>query len=96
MYSLGNRFWQETLHMPEFHKVPHHDSLEKLESAYGSDEKDTSDNMKRNSSESLYKNWPLMSSILVYCVFSLHDMAYQEVRNSSILKHNLILIVSEN
>lgn len=29
--------------------------------------------------ESLLKNWPLMSSIIVYCVFSLHDMAYTEV-----------------
>ncbi|CAH9086948.1 unnamed protein product [Cuscuta europaea] len=24
-------------------------------------------------------NWPLMSSIIVYCVFSLHDMAYTEI-----------------
>ncbi|GJX42999.1 major facilitator superfamily domain protein [Tanacetum coccineum] len=28
---------------------------------------------------SLFKNWPLMSSIIVYCVFSLHDMAYSEI-----------------
>lgn len=28
---------------------------------------------------SLLKNWPLMSSIIVYCIFSLHDMAYSEV-----------------
>ncbi|KAM0004663.1 putative major facilitator superfamily, MFS transporter superfamily [Helianthus debilis subsp. tardiflorus] len=27
----------------------------------------------------LLKNWPLMSSIIVYCVFSLHDMAYTEI-----------------
>ncbi|CAN1804381.1 Protein ZINC INDUCED FACILITATOR-LIKE 1 [Linum perenne] len=32
---------------------------------------------------SLLRNWPLMSSIIVYCVFSLHDMAYSEM--SSIL-----------
>ncbi|WOH13518.1 hypothetical protein DCAR_0833028 [Daucus carota subsp. sativus] len=69
----------ETLHMPEFHKLQRHDSLEKLESAYGSEEKYMSDNIKTDSSESLYKNWPLMSSILVYCVFSLHDMAYTEI-----------------
>lgn len=82
--------------MPEFHKVPCHDSLEKLESAYGYDEReDMSDNTKTDSSESLYKNWPLMSSILVYCVFSLHDMAYTEVRNSCSLKHDLLLIVLE-
>ena len=29
--------------------------------------------------ENLLRNWPLMSSISVYCVFSLHDMAYTEV-----------------
>ncbi|KAK3136056.1 hypothetical protein QOZ80_5BG0427450 [Eleusine coracana subsp. coracana] len=29
--------------------------------------------------ESLLKNWPLMSSILTYCVFSLHDTAYTEI-----------------
>ncbi|CAL5420504.1 unnamed protein product [Camellia sinensis] len=28
---------------------------------------------------SLLKNWPLMSSIIVYCVFQLHDMAYTEI-----------------
>ncbi|XVF30204.1 hypothetical protein REPUB_Repub16aG0037300 [Reevesia pubescens] len=27
----------------------------------------------------LLKNWPLMSSIMVYCVFQLHDMAYAEI-----------------
>uniref|UniRef100_A0A803Q474 Major facilitator superfamily (MFS) profile domain-containing protein n=1 Tax=Cannabis sativa TaxID=3483 RepID=A0A803Q474_CANSA len=29
--------------------------------------------------QSLYKNWPLMSSIMVYCVFQLQDMAYSEI-----------------
>lgn len=29
--------------------------------------------------ENLFMNWPLMSSIIVYSVFSLHDMAYTEV-----------------
>ncbi|XP_054815019.1 protein ZINC INDUCED FACILITATOR 1-like isoform X2 [Prosopis cineraria] len=29
--------------------------------------------------ENLLLNWPLMSSIIVYCFFSLHDMAYTEV-----------------
>ncbi|RDX67874.1 Protein ZINC INDUCED FACILITATOR-LIKE 1 [Mucuna pruriens] len=29
--------------------------------------------------KSIFRNWPLMSSIIVYCVFSLHDVAYQEV-----------------
>jgi hypothetical protein len=29
--------------------------------------------------KSLFRNWPLMSSIITYCVFSLHDTAYSEV-----------------
>ncbi|XP_004515444.1 protein ZINC INDUCED FACILITATOR-LIKE 1-like isoform X2 [Cicer arietinum] len=29
--------------------------------------------------ENLFLNWPLMSSIIVYCIFSLYDIAYQEV-----------------
>ncbi|KAL5805871.1 hypothetical protein ACOSQ4_028604 [Xanthoceras sorbifolium] len=32
-----------------------------------------------SSQQSLLKNWPLMSSIIVYCVFQLHDMAYAEI-----------------
>ncbi|KAK6244377.1 hypothetical protein QUC31_010786 [Theobroma cacao] len=31
------------------------------------------------SQQNLWKNWPLMSSIIVYCVFQLHDMAYAEI-----------------
>lgn len=45
------------------------------------------------SNESLFKNWPLMSSIIVYCVFSLHDMAYTEVclkPNSQFLEYVLV------
>ncbi|CAL4911044.1 unnamed protein product [Urochloa decumbens] len=29
--------------------------------------------------KSLYKNWPLMSSIIAYCIFTLHDTAYSEI-----------------
>ncbi|KAL8158591.1 hypothetical protein V2J09_000128 [Rumex salicifolius] len=34
---------------------------------------------ERNSQESLFKNWPLISLIIVYCVFSLQEMAYSEI-----------------
>ncbi|KAG6423162.1 hypothetical protein SASPL_113550 [Salvia splendens] len=34
---------------------------------------------KKASKKSLFKNWPLMSSIVAYCTFSLHDMAYSEI-----------------
>ncbi|PHT27559.1 hypothetical protein CQW23_32845 [Capsicum baccatum] len=32
-----------------------------------------------NSQKSLLKNWPLVSAIIIYCVFQLHDMAYLEI-----------------
>lgn len=35
--------------------------------------------VEEESKPSLLKNWPLMSSIIVYCVFSFHDMAFTEV-----------------
>ncbi|XP_010547293.1 PREDICTED: protein ZINC INDUCED FACILITATOR 1-like [Tarenaya hassleriana] len=33
----------------------------------------------KDSNGSLLKNWPLMSSIMVYCVLCLHDTAYSEI-----------------
>jgi MFS family permease len=29
--------------------------------------------------KSLFRNWPVMSSIIVYCVYSLHEVAYSEI-----------------
>ncbi|XP_076927069.1 protein ZINC INDUCED FACILITATOR-LIKE 1-like [Bidens hawaiensis] len=64
--TIGAIWLPETLH---FHRKG------ELESA-----SDAPDAEKKDSSLiSLLKNWPLMSSIIVYCVFSLHDMAYTEV-----------------
>ncbi|KAL8251502.1 hypothetical protein R6Q59_035195 [Mikania micrantha] len=57
---------QETLH---FHKK------KELEST----SEEIPDEKKGSTVISLLRNWPLMSSIIVYCVFSLHDMAYTEI-----------------
>ncbi|GKB71903.1 zinc finger, CCHC-type containing protein [Tanacetum coccineum] len=65
-----NRFL-ETLH---FHKK---DELESASNVPDVEEK-TSEG-KESNLISLLKNWPLMSSIIVYCIFSLHDMAYTEI-----------------
>ncbi|KAI3445203.1 hypothetical protein Pfo_001868 [Paulownia fortunei] len=74
-------FWiPETLHTHNSEKISSQGSYDALESAtQGSDEKEGLGGQKSTSKESLIKNWPLMSSILVYCVFSLHDMAYTEI-----------------
>ncbi|KAK4414266.1 protein ZINC INDUCED FACILITATOR 1 [Sesamum alatum] len=75
-------FWiPETLHTHNSEKITSQDSYDALESAnQGSSEKEEVEKgQETTSKESLFKNWPLMSSIIVYCVFSLHDMAYTEI-----------------
>ncbi|XP_042514242.1 protein ZINC INDUCED FACILITATOR-LIKE 1-like isoform X1 [Macadamia integrifolia] len=46
-----------------------------------SDAKEKSEEIKQEppSKKSLLKNWPLMSSLIAYGIFSLHDMAYTEI-----------------
>ncbi|KAM0033997.1 putative major facilitator superfamily, MFS transporter superfamily [Helianthus debilis subsp. tardiflorus] len=64
--AMGGFLAQETLHI---HKN------NELESA-----SNVSDVEKKDSTLlSLLKNWPLMSSIILYCVFSLQNMAYAEI-----------------
>lgn len=79
--TIGSFWLPETLHFHKTNSISCNKSYEALEAA-----SDVSDAMAEthergafSSLGSLLKNWPLMSSILVYCVFSLHDMAYTEV-----------------
>ncbi|CAI9102767.1 OLC1v1001088C1 [Oldenlandia corymbosa var. corymbosa] len=71
-------YWlPETLHNHPPPAGPRPESYDALEAALqGSKEAQERQN---TSSKSLFRNWPLMSSIIVYCIFSLHDMAYTEV-----------------
>jgi hypothetical protein len=75
-------FLQETLHMHRENVSPD-DSEKGLETGTcGSNVNEETKQIEGRgpiAKESLLKNWPLMSSIIVYCVFSLHDMAYTEV-----------------
>ncbi|CAA0835681.1 Protein ZINC INDUCED FACILITATOR-LIKE 1 [Striga hermonthica] len=69
-------YWiPETLHTHTSTNVSSESCYAALES--GNEEK-MGEN-KNTPNQSLLKNWPLMSSILVYCIFSLHDMAYTEI-----------------
>ncbi|XP_030548317.1 protein ZINC INDUCED FACILITATOR-LIKE 1-like isoform X1 [Rhodamnia argentea] len=78
--SIASCWLPETLHV-------HHGSSELDESCEdvetASLQADTTYKTQRvegkASKKSLLRNWPLMSSIIVYCVFSLHDMAYTEI-----------------
>ncbi|OAY77657.1 putative peptide/nitrate transporter [Ananas comosus] len=76
-------FWlPETLHMHHEDKLQDM-SVETLEeSLIDSDLKangEIADEGGSVSKQSLLKNWPLMSAIIVYCVFSLQEMAYIEI-----------------
>ncbi|PQQ20524.1 protein ZINC INDUCED FACILITATOR-LIKE 1-like [Prunus yedoensis var. nudiflora] len=71
----------ETLHKHNGKTKLCDDSFEALETAssgFDANERNQK-NEEQIPKESLLKNWPLMSSILVYSVFSLHDMAYTEI-----------------
>ncbi|XP_044512375.1 protein ZINC INDUCED FACILITATOR-LIKE 1-like [Mangifera indica] len=85
IFALGvtiATFWlPETLHMHNEDSETCEVSYHALESASPESDRDLKKNEgnKKTSKKSLLKNWPLMSSIIVYCVFSLHDMAYTEI-----------------
>ncbi|CAM0874381.1 unnamed protein product [Alopecurus aequalis] len=68
----------ETLHK---HKVNDNgnQSVEALEARLIDPKEKVEQSNSVDTKKSLFKNWPLMSSIIVYCVFSFHDMAYTEV-----------------
>ncbi|KAJ6853987.1 protein ZINC INDUCED FACILITATOR-LIKE 1-like isoform X2 [Iris pallida] len=71
----------ETLHTHHEEKTKD-ETVEALEASYGSNlgEKYEETEGKVSASKgNLLMNWPLMSSIMVYCIFSLHDMAYTEI-----------------
>ncbi|PON86778.1 Major facilitator [Trema orientale] len=87
--ALGGFLAQETLHKHNGKNgSSNSNEIEALEAAEPSPtdpnhqkkEIQNDDQVKEQTSKkSLLKNWPLMSSIIVYCVFSLHDMAYSEI-----------------
>eukprot|EP00261_Vitis_vinifera_P038870 XP_019080113.1 PREDICTED: protein ZINC INDUCED FACILITATOR-LIKE 1 isoform X3 [Vitis vinifera] len=73
---------QETLHTHNENNKLSKNSYNALEAPCGFNAEEAVNEIEANkptSKESLIKNWPLMSSIIVFCVFSLHDMAYSEI-----------------
>ncbi|XP_021625756.1 protein ZINC INDUCED FACILITATOR-LIKE 1 isoform X2 [Manihot esculenta] len=87
VFALGvsiASFWlPETLHMHDEERFLSDDSFDAMETAprgsEGIEKRPSNVRGKQSSGESLIRNWPLMSSIIVYCIFSLHDMAYTEI-----------------
>ncbi|KAJ9537079.1 hypothetical protein OSB04_029812 [Centaurea solstitialis] len=82
VYSLAvfiSSWWlPETLHMHRASET----NVAELEASEGLlDENENTNRVKAEevSSFALLKNWPLMSTIIVYCVFSLQETAYTEI-----------------
>ncbi|XP_020254688.1 protein ZINC INDUCED FACILITATOR-LIKE 1-like isoform X2 [Asparagus officinalis] len=80
--AVGGFLALETVHNHPGYKTAN-GTIEPLEpSPHDSDmrEKDVEgEGRAQPNTENLLTNWPLMSSIIVYCVFSLHDTAYTEI-----------------
>ncbi|XP_038689596.1 protein ZINC INDUCED FACILITATOR-LIKE 1-like [Tripterygium wilfordii] len=81
--TIASCWLPETLHMHNESNMSHDDLCADLETSsnwsYANEKRDEIENNESTSKGSLIRNWPLMSSIIVYCVFSLHDMAYAEL-----------------
>ncbi|XP_042059794.1 protein ZINC INDUCED FACILITATOR-LIKE 1-like [Salvia splendens] len=72
-------FWiPESLHTHILESTSSEGSYDTLEAATQQSDINEMEE-KKASKKSLFKNWPLMSSIVAYCTFSLHDMAYSEI-----------------
>ncbi|KAG6489470.1 hypothetical protein ZIOFF_050739 [Zingiber officinale] len=80
--EIGSHANYETVHKHDSYKLGDA-TIEHMESSpFSSDVKGYVDECEKQDShpkKSLFKNWPLMSSVIVYCIFSLHDMAYTEI-----------------
>uniref|UniRef100_A0A9I9D1K6 Major facilitator superfamily (MFS) profile domain-containing protein n=1 Tax=Cucumis melo TaxID=3656 RepID=A0A9I9D1K6_CUCME len=81
--AIGGFLAQESLHMHDKNVPSHSISYEALEDqpgdCNGNEPTLTTESKELPSKPSLFRNWELMSAIIVYCVFSLHDMAYVEI-----------------
>jgi hypothetical protein len=71
-------FCKETLHFHNDDKVEDIDELE-AQVVESNSEGGKDKGSRGESTKNLLKNWQLMSAVILYCVFSLHDTAYLEV-----------------
>lgn len=76
---LASCIWMpETLHKHRVHENENK-KVEALE-AHVIDCDEKADQISSlNDKKNLFKNWPFMSSVITYCIFSFHDMGYTEV-----------------
>ncbi|XXG50691.1 hypothetical protein AAC387_Pa02g4643 [Persea americana] len=81
--SVTSYWLPETLHKHNANNKDKCSSDDVLEAcAYISDFKESNeetDGRMSTSKQNLFTNWPYMSAMIVYCIFSLHDIAYTEI-----------------
>ncbi|XP_052187620.1 probable peptide/nitrate transporter At3g43790 isoform X6 [Diospyros lotus] len=81
--AIGGFFAQETLHIHKKKAEESCGTCHVLEDSSNSVDKRgdivEAREIKSSYYGSLLKNWPLMSTIIVYCVFSLQEVAYSEI-----------------
>ncbi|CAI0466210.1 unnamed protein product [Linum tenue] len=75
--TIASLWIPETLHFHNEEMTSRDDPCDAPETADASG--GDGDGNRAAAEQSLLRNWPLMSAIIVYCVFSLHDMAYSEI-----------------
>ena len=75
--TIFNKF-QETLHNHKTNKTKGQAS-ESLIAHFSDPEEVIENNITSTEKNNLLKNWPLMSSIILYCIVCFDDMAYTEV-----------------
>ncbi|KAL5745588.1 hypothetical protein ACOSP7_026734 [Xanthoceras sorbifolium] len=72
----------ETMHMHDKKLDERHDACDRWvasSNAGGMEDVVEAEERKTYQKPNLFKNWPLMSTIIVYCVFSLQEIAYSEI-----------------
>ncbi|XP_020583109.1 probable peptide/nitrate transporter At3g43790 isoform X2 [Phalaenopsis equestris] len=75
-------FWlPETLHFHGEHELNDGaaDELEAIEKCHLINNAEETERSPSAPKKSLLKNWPLMSAITIYCIFSFNDTAYSEI-----------------
>jgi hypothetical protein len=66
-------------------------SNEKVKDEEASGEAKEAESVKPKAEQPLWKNWAMISAVIAYCFWGLHDMAYSEVRNKQTMQISSIL-----
>jgi hypothetical protein len=77
--GITYKTFQETLHTHKPDKKEDQENQPIIEHLAADSEESVEKNISSATTKDLFKNWPLMSSIILYCIVCFDDMAYSEV-----------------